>query len=118
MKPIEKTDPLTGETFYVLRSNQVFASEENRIRYNNLKAKELREDKSKFDKPLQNNFRILKELMQGKEVEIFHKQFLLGKGYSNLVTTHYEEVSGTRYTAMYNFIIIPMEGEQIKILRK
>ena len=41
MKPLEKTDPLTGEVFTAFRANQVFANDENRIRYNNLKAKEL-----------------------------------------------------------------------------
>ena len=118
MKQIEKTDPLTGEIFTAYRTNQVFATDENRIRFNNLKAKELRESKSQIDKPLLNNFRILNELMAGKKEEVFHKQFLLGKGYSFLVLTHYEEFNGKRFMAVYNFIIVPQEGDNIKIVRK
>lgn len=118
MKSLEKIDPLTGEIFYALRSNQVFASDENRIRYNNLKAKQLRENKSIVDKPLLNNFRILNNLMNGKEEGVFHKQFLLGQGYSFLVMTHFEEYKGQKHMAIYNFIINPIDGENIKIIRK
>ena len=54
-------DPLTGEEFVPKRSNQKFASRENQIRYNNLKAKEIRQAKSKtrkisFKKNLLNFF--------------------------------------------------------------
>lgn len=118
MKTIEKTDPLTSEVFIPLRSNQVFANDENRIRFNNLKAKELRENKSQVDKPLLNNFRILTELMAGKQEEIFHKQFLLGRGYSFLVFTNYEDYNGKRCLAVYNYIIAPIEGDHIKIIKK
>lgn len=118
MKPYEKTDPLTGEVFIALRSNQIFANDENRIRYNNLKAKELRENKSEIDKPLLHNYRILNELMAGKKEDVFHKQFLLGRGYSFMVLTHYEELNGLRLKAVYNFIIVPQEGDKIKITRK
>lgn len=118
MKLIEKTDPLTGEVFFPLRSNQVFANDENRIRYNNLKAKEIRENKSHVDKPLLNNFRILNDLMTSKDEEVFYKQFLLGRGYSFYVHTHYEEHNDNKYIAVYNFILMPLEGDKIKIIRK
>ena len=45
MGSIEKIDPYTGEAFIALRSNQVFANGENRIRFNNEKAKEIRIEK-------------------------------------------------------------------------
>ena len=118
MNNIEKTDPLTGQVFIASRSNQVFASDENRIRYKNLKTKEIRESKSRIDKPLLNNFRILNDLMAGKDEEVFHKQFLLGRGYSFLVLTHYEEHNDNKYIAVYNFILMPLEGDKIKIIRK
>lgn len=118
MKPIEKTDPFTGEIFIAFRANQVFASDENRIRYNNLKAKEIRESKSQVDKPLLNNFRILNELMTGKSEEVFHKQFLLGRGYNFTVLTHNEILNGKPHIAIYNFILAPVDGDKIKIIRK
>ena len=118
MKPIEKTDPLTGKKFTAFPANQVFATDENRIRFNNLKAKELRESKSEIDKPLLINFRILNQLMAGKKEEVFHKQFLLGRGHSFMVLTHYEERAGKNFMAVYNFIIVSQDGDKIKIVRK
>ncbi len=118
MEFIEKTDPLTGEPFFASRANQVFASDENRIKYNNLKAKTLRDRRSFVDKPLHTNLRILNELMGSKtEIEL-HRQFLIGKGFDVQVFTHSEEIDGKDYFAIYEFIIIPLPNDQIKIIRK
>ncbi|MBK7110274.1 MAG: hypothetical protein IPH61_14430 [Bacteroidetes bacterium] len=118
MKIIEKIDPFTNETFLATRSNQVFANDQNRIKFNNLKAKEFRNKRSFVDKPLHTNIRILNELMGGKtEVEL-HKQFLLGKGYSFEVFTHYIEINKKQYHALYEYAIIPLANEQIKIVKK
>ena len=92
MKSIEKIDPLTGERFIALRSNQVFATEENRIRFNNEKAKEIRIEKSFVDKPLHKNLLILTELMEGKLESIFHE--------------------------IYNYLIMRIDSENIKIVKK
>lgn len=118
MKSIEKIDPLTGERFIALRSNQVFATEENRIRFNNEKAKEIRIEKSFVDKPLHKNLLILTELMEGKLESIFHEQFLNGKGYSLNVMTHYEEYEGKSCRAIYNYLIMRIDSENIKIVKK
>ena len=40
---MRQKDPLTGELFIPKRSNQLFFTKENQIRYNNLKAKKERE---------------------------------------------------------------------------
>ena len=118
MEFIEKTDPFTGELFIPTRSNQVFATDENRVRFNNEKAKELRLKKSFVDKPLLKNIKVLDELLKGKtEIEV-HKQFLLGKGYSLAVFTHYEEITGNRCHALYNYVLINKENEIIKIIKK
>ena len=39
---MEREDPYTKEMFTPLRSNQVYASRENQIKHNNLKAREKR----------------------------------------------------------------------------
>lgn len=118
MKTFEKIDPLTGDVFLAIRSNQVFASDENRIRFNNLKAKEERLGKSFVDKPLLKNRRILNDLMDGKTEEVFHKQFLLGRGYNFSVLTHNEIFEGKAHIAVYNYILAPIDGEKIKIIKK
>ena len=117
MEFIQKTDPLTGQPFIPTRSNQVFATDENRIRFNNEKARELRLKKSFVDKPLLKNIKILDELMNGKsEIEV-HKQFLLGKGFTLTTFTHYSEYNGKPYPSVYEFSIISLGNEQFKIIR-
>ena len=118
MKFIEKIDPLTGEVFIASRSNQLFANDENRVRFNNEKAKELRDKKSFVDKQLHKNLLILIEIMNGKDEGVFHRQFLIGKGYSLNVLTHYESHTGKDCRAVYNYILFPEGSENIKIIKK
>jgi len=113
-----KTDLLTGEKFESSRSNQNFKNPQNRIRYYNGKAKNLRLKTAYINKPLHNNIRILDEIMKDKAEIVLHKQFLLGKGLSFGVHTHYETFQGQQYRAIYQYIIIPLDNGQIKIIRK
>ena len=114
---IEKIDPLTGEVFVPSRSNQLFASEENRIRFHNERAKTLRQQKAFIDRPLHVNQRILSEVLGDKESVEVHKQFLLGKGFSMSTFTHYQEHQGKPYPSVYEFTIIPLGTDQFKIIR-
>lgn len=114
---MKKQDLLTREDFYPKRSTQRFARPENRIRYHNRKAKELRNSLAPFDRPLHNNLRILNELMSGKAERTLAKQFLLGKGFVFGVFNHYVNVQDTRQAAIYNYTLIPCANDQIKIIR-
>ena len=115
---IEKIDPLTGEVFVPSRSNQLFASEENRIRFHNERAKAIRKQKAFIDRPLHVNQRILSEVLGDKESVEVHRQFLLGKGFSMSTFTHYTELEGKHYPSIYEFVLIPLAGERFKILRR
>lgn len=59
-----KKDPLTGEEFQPKRSNQKFSNMENRIKYHNDKANQLRKKNALIDKPLRLNQKILDKLME------------------------------------------------------
>jgi very-short-patch-repair endonuclease len=111
-----RKDLLTGEQFLPKRINQKFTSANNRITYHNKKANELRQSVAYINKPLHTNIRILNEIMKGKKDSIFHKQFLLGKGFSVGVHTHIVEFDGKNHYAIYNYIIISLGNEQIKII--
>jgi hypothetical protein len=111
------TDPLTGRTFQPRRSNQKFESRVTQIRFNNMKAKKRRQSMANINKPLNKNFQILNEIMSSKKEGNFHKQFLIGKGFSFGVHTHYENYGSKTYNAIYNFIIVPIDKELIKIVR-
>lgn len=112
-----KRDPLTKEEFLPKSISQRFASPENRIKFHNLNAKALRHSSAFINKPLHVNLRVLNELMKGKNKAFFHKEFMLGKGFSFEVLTNYTEWEGKRYPQVYKFIIIPFSDEKIQIIK-
>ena len=113
---MKRQDLLTNEDFVPSRINQKFAKAENRIKYYNDKANEFRHSIAYLSKPIQHNIRILSELMKGKKEASFHKQFLLGKGFSIGVYTHIEQYDGKNQFAIHTYIILPLANEQIKII--
>ena len=117
MKNQPLKDLLTGEDFIPQRINQKFATPANRIKYYNDKANEQRHKLAYVNKPLQKNWRISIELLEGKEEAVFHKQFMIGKGFKFGVCTHYQNHLGKTYAAIYNFIFLTLPDEQIKIKR-
>jgi hypothetical protein len=110
---MKMNDLLTGETFYPSRITQKFARAENRIKYHNQKANKLRHSVMFVNNPLQKNLRILNEIMVGKTKGVFHKQYLLGKGYSFDVLTHYENFEGKRTACIYHFTMQVGENDQL-----
>ncbi len=115
---MKKKDLLTGEEFETNRINQNFINAKNRTKYYNNKARELRRKTARINKPLHKNLRILNELLVDKSEIILHKQFLLGRGYHFMVFTHYERYGEKTHPSLYQYIIIKMENEQIKIIKK
>lgn len=111
------SDLLTGEKFVPSRVNQRFQNPKNRVLYYNKKAKKIRLLKSVHDKPLHKNYMVLLELLDGKEVVVFTKDYLLGKGYSFGVYTHVENYNGKSCFAIYNFFMVALENGNIKFIR-
>jgi hypothetical protein len=114
---MKRKDLLTNEEFIPTRINQKFARAQNRIKYYNDKANEFRHSISYLYKPLQRNIMILNELMQGKEDGVFHKQFLIGKGYSLGINTHVENYENKNQFAVHKYIILVLANEEIKIIK-
>lgn len=111
------TDLLTGVKFNPSRINQRFQTPANRIQYYNRKAKKIRLMKSQYDKPLHKNYLILTELLEGKNEVVYHKQYLLGKGYHLGVYTHLKEYNGKNCFAIYEFLIVTNNSDDIKFIR-
>lgn len=111
-------DPLTREIFYKKRNNQKFASAENRIFYHNKRANKLRQVMNGFNRPLFVNHKILSEIMEGKSKAIFHKQFLLGKGFTFGVFTHYTDWEGRSIPSLYSFLILSLKEDKIQIIKR
>jgi hypothetical protein len=114
-----RQDPYDNSTFNPSRSNQKFSSPRNRNAYHNQKATAIRQKIAFVNKPLHKNLKILMELLhplnKTKQV-IVHKQYLLGKGFAFGVQTHVENYEGKNQRALYNYIIIPIENDQFKII--
>ena len=115
MKP--KIDPLTGEKFIPRRLNQVFKNPGNRIKYNNLKAKEFKNRIDIINKPLVVNLLILEELLNNKNEAEFHREFLSGKGFNFKVFTHFDIYNEKKYPCIYQFIVTESSSDKI-IIRK
>lgn len=111
-----RNDLLTGEQFKPKRINQKFSSSKNRIKFYNQKASELRHSMMFINVPLQKNLKILNELMIGKNIQKFNKQYLLGKGYSFNVFTHYQKIENTNVPCIFNYAIMLIEGESITFI--
>jgi hypothetical protein len=79
----------SGESFIPKRQNQIFATKENRVLFHNQINNQLRKRLSKINKQLLLNLRILLEVLDDESERVIHKQYLLGKGFSFKVFTHF-----------------------------
>ena len=114
---MKRIDPLTLELFIPKRSNQRFANPINKSRFHNNKANELRRTTRSIQLALHHNLKALNEIMVGNNEKEFHKQFLLGKGISFKVLTHFTTIQGNNYKSIYHYTIIPQTNERYKIVR-
>lgn len=111
------TDPLTGQEFVPKRSNQKFASRENQIRYNNLKAKEIRKAKSKTRKILDTNIKVL-QIVLGPFSEIVRSyDYLLGAGLNFGFNTHTMKIDGNTWTCIDDHAYALIDTNTFKIIK-
>lgn len=113
---ILRTCPHCGKDFYPKRHNQRFDYPSCRVAFHNNINNKIRRARSRIDKRLHKNNSILIEVMKNKDQESFHKEFLIGKGYSFNVMTHYVMYEGSNRNAIYNFIIIP-DSSRVYVIR-
>lgn len=110
-------DPLTQEDFIRQRSNQKFASSKNRIRFNNLKAREKRLMKGSIDRILDKNRTILSRIL-GDKLEIsVSRDYLLGAGFSFNYYSFLKDVNAVTYSGIYEFGIAKISDGKYKIIK-
>jgi len=105
MEQLIKKDPLTGEEFVAKRANQRFASIENKIRYHNRKNAEINKERAFFEKPCKKSELVLRALYNPKSENIFHKEFLRGKGVNFRAYNHVEEINNERIICYYGYAL-------------
>ncbi|MFA6274041.1 MAG: hypothetical protein WC662_02665 [Candidatus Paceibacterota bacterium] len=107
----------SGEEFIPKKISQRFATPQNRIKYNNQKASQINIERAFVDKHLHTNRNILKELIGNKAEVIVHQEFLRGRGFNFGLTTYFEEYGRRKVPCLYEFMIIALPDQQIKILK-
>ncbi len=119
-----KIDPYSSEEFIPLRCNQRFARSKNRTAFHNLINNEFRRKMDVINKPLVKNLKILDALFLSRNKKsndnsiTCHKEFLLGRNYDFTKHTHFDDsYDGKNRTACFNYIIIPLENDKVKLFK-
>lgn len=112
----EKTDPFTGETFYPKRSNQNFASPENRIAFHNAIAKEKRHYLNEIDSQIRKNWEIILEILGEEQKVTESEEFLLGCGFNFHFFNHVRTEENIAYLAIYNVGIRKVESNIYELI--
>ena len=113
-----RTDPQTGELFFPKRANQKFARPENRIKFNNDAANELRREREHINKPIHNAHVKLRKLMDGINEAEFSFDYMDGAEIDFNLFNHYVLYNGINRRAIFEFIIIIYRyNKRIKVIR-
>ncbi|WP_438710721.1 hypothetical protein ACSTS3_18570 [Aquimarina muelleri] len=112
---ISAIDPLTKKSFIKKRSNQKFATRENQIQFNNLKAREKRNAKAKLDRALDKNRSILKSLLRDQNEITRSYDFLLGAGFNFRCNTHNILHRNVKWSCIYEYAYTQTKDGNFKI---
>ena len=117
MRELEvKIDPYTEEAFFPKRSNQVFATPQNKMRYHNEKAKEYRDETKGFRNGLDRNYRMICVLLDGKFFARVHVEYLFGMGFDFGTLSAEKQTNDDYYIYVYD-IVMRLEGDYFIISR-
>lgn len=108
-----KKDPLTGEEFVAKRSNQRFATADNKIRYHNRKNSELYRIRSPYEKPLKQSHRELIALYNPNSDNKFHVKFLKGRGVDTGAYNHIIHLDSGDLYCYYDYALKKTEEPEI-----
>jgi hypothetical protein len=111
------TDPYTGETFVPKRTNQKFASAQNRFDFHNERAREEREADADIYKQLRKNIKIVRKLIGNENKATVYKETLEALGFSFKHITGAESHEGKRVDTLFEFMIYPINNTQVTIYR-
>ena len=113
-----RTDPQTGEVFFPKRANQKFARPENRIKFNNDAANELRKEREHINKPIHIAHVKLRKLMDGINEAEFSFDYMDGAKIDFNLFNHYVLHNEIKRRAIFEFIIIIYRfNKRIKVIR-
>ncbi len=100
-----KTDPLTKEKFIPTKITQKFASPANRIKFNNMKASKLNQERAFIDKPCRQSHVILKALYAIDPKKLYNIHYLEGKGVDFTAYNHQTITSSGKLPSYYDYAL-------------
>lgn len=107
MRELEvKIDPYTGDEFYPKRSNQVFATPQNKMKYHNERAKEYRDETKEFRNCYDRCYKILRLLLEGKSSVRVHHEYIEGMGFDYGGLTAYHETKKGFIFYVYDIVMV------------
>jgi hypothetical protein len=114
-----RKDKLTGTEFIPERSNQLFATRANQIRYNNELARKKREAKKPLDRILDTNRTIIYRLLGQAKAGTYNKDYLLGAGFNFSVYTYVtRDVNNHLVFAIYDVAIVQTTENEYKVIKR
>ena len=106
----KRIDPLTGELYIPKRYNQKFATKQNQIDYNNIKARKKRHLKIGVDRILDKNREVLKSILKNRRSIIISKDFLLGAGFNMNHFSGLFKIDDQDIYAIYEYTLLRREN--------
>ena len=110
-------DPLTGAEFVPKRSNQKFASRENQIKNNKLKAAEERKATAKTRQKLNSNRKALKKVLCNDDKVIRSYDHLVGAGLDFKYSTHTIRFQNLNWTCIDDYAYALINTNTYKIIK-
>jgi hypothetical protein len=112
-----RIDPHTGKYFVPKRNNQQFATRENQVAFNNIKARLIRDSHVEIDKKIKQNSKILENLLIDSDKVVKSKDFFEGVGYNFPFFNNYRTHKGITYECVYNIGIRGVGVNDIEAIR-
>ncbi|MEO0037000.1 MAG: hypothetical protein RIQ59_211 [Bacteroidota bacterium] len=104
------------EEFVTNRIDQYFLNRLHQVSFNNKKQSRSRQRLAKYNKPMNETYRIYKKLLKIKSEITITKEFLRGRGANFHFFNNVELIDGERVNCLFDIGIIP-KGEHV-ILKK
>jgi hypothetical protein len=115
---LQRTDPFTSTEFTARRANQIHLSAQNRMKYWNHIYYSMRKEKEKVLIPINRNYKVLKELMDGLNEKTVNRYFLEGKGFNFTFFTHQRLINDEPMPCYFSFLIIKTDNPDFVIVKR
>lgn len=98
-----KIDPYAGEEFIPKRKNQIYATRKNQVDHNNYRARAQRIIKGKVSRMLNQNWKIMDNLLKALTEMELSIEFLKGKGFDFSAFTQISSQNDQPIYMVYNY---------------